>query len=154
MKKKFDLLDKQILLILQNRAELSNKQLAALTNRSPTTIFGRIKKLFKSDLILRTRAELNGKLLGFGIIGFIYLKISNHSRSNLELFKTKLEEIKGVSSCTSITGQNSLKIKIATYDTTAFNRIKTSIADLQGVTVVDSYVELEDIIPDRGFDLI
>jgi Lrp/AsnC family leucine-responsive transcriptional regulator len=152
MKNEFDRLDESILKLLQMDGTLSNKQIGAILNKSQTTIFGRRRRLTKLAAIINTRAQLNGKLLGFGIIGFIYLKVLNHSEPKLEVFKNSLLKIKGVCACTSITGQNSMKIKIATSDTISFNLIKNTIANLQDVSVVDSYLELEEIIPDRGFD--
>jgi len=152
MKNELDELDKSILRLLQNDGTLSFKQIGAMLKKSPTTIFGRIRRLRKKAAIINTRALLNGKLLGLGITGYIYLKVFNHSGAKLELFKASLLQIKGVCGCTSITGQNSMKIKIAAVDPVAFSLIKDTVAALQDVSVVDSYVELQEIIPDKGFD--
>jgi Lrp/AsnC family leucine-responsive transcriptional regulator len=152
MSVEFDELDKSILRLLQNDGRLSNKQIAATLNKSQTTIFGRIKKLKRFKAIIKTAAILNGELLGLTIEGYIYLKVLSYSSAQMELFKKNLLQIKGVCRCTSITGQRCLKIKVAVRDTDSFYQIRNAIATLQDVSVEDSYVELKDIIEERGFD--
>ena len=62
---KLDEIDKKILEILQGNSKITNANLASLIGLSAAPTLERVKKLEKSGLILRYRAELNKELLGF-----------------------------------------------------------------------------------------
>ena len=152
MIKKLNELDKAILRLLQKNADVPYKLLAAQLHKSEATICNHIKKLKRWKVISSTKAHLDPVLLKIDTIGYIYLTVKRESGTTMERFKAELHQIKGLCSCTSITGTADIKLKIATENKLSFNRIKDRIAVIPYVTVMSSYLELEEIIPDKGFE--
>jgi DNA-binding Lrp family transcriptional regulator len=152
MMRKLSELDKAILRLLQKNADLPYKNMAVQLKKSEATICNHIKKLKKWKVIISTKAHLDLVLLNIDTVGYIYLSVKRETGNTMERFKAELNQIKGLCSCTSITGTADMKLKIATENKISFNRIKDRIASIPYVTLIYSYLELEEIIPDKGFE--
>lgn len=151
MKLKFDELDKALLRMLQENADLPQKQIAAKLNRSVSTISERKKKLRKLGVIKKITAHLDRRLLGLETEGYLNLRLADYSEHTLKTFRLEVSEIKEVRDCISITGTNNIMIQIVTTDLTSFSRIERTIGTLKNVKEIRNYINLENIISDRGF---
>lgn len=151
MKHKLDELDKALLRMLQENADLPQKQIAAKLNRSVSTISERKKKLSKLGIIKKITAQLDRKLLGLETEGFLNLRLADYSEQTLKNFKLEVSGISEVRDCTSITGTNNIMVQIVTTDLTSFLKIERAIGTLKNVKEISNYINLESIISDRGF---
>lgn len=147
-----DRIDRSILRILQQDSSTPHKQIAGKLNKSASTICSRIKWLNENGYISANRAIINRKKLDLEVLGFVYLKLDNYSALTIEEFKCSLSQIKGVCACTNMVGDFHFKVKIATRDTTSFSEVHKSITSLAHVKESNNYIELEEVIPDKGYD--
>ena len=152
MKNKLDDLDLKILRLMQLDARMPLKQVAAILNKAVATICTRIKKMEKMGVIRGSRLQLDLSALGIEAIGCIYLSVDRQSGKTKKLLASELNKIKGVVSCTSITGQASIKVEIAVKNMKSFNHVRDTIASIPNVTVLNGDMEVEVIIPDKGLD--
>lgn len=151
MKHKLDELDKALLRMLQENADLPQKQIAAKLNRSVSTISERKKKLSKLGIIKKITAQLDRKLLGLETEGFLNLRLADYSEQTLKNFRLEVSGISEVRDCTGITGTNNIMVQIVTTDLTSFLKIERAIGTLKNVKEISNYINLESIISDRGF---
>lgn len=152
MKNKLDDLDMKILRLMKMDAKMPLKQIAAILDKAVATICTRIKKMEKMGVIQGSRLQLNLAALGIEAIGCIYLSVDRQSGKTKKLLASELSKIKGVVSCTSITGHASIKVEIAVKNLKSFNHVRDSIASIPNVTVLNGYMEVEVIIADKGLD--
>jgi len=145
---KIDALDRAIMKMLQKNATLPYKQIGRELNKSEATICNRVNKLVKMNVITGIVAQLDPAQLNLQSIGCIHLK----SNSPKEKLKAELITIRGLRSCTSITGSSNIRVNIAAENAKAFAKIADTIARIPNVEVVDTSFDLDEIIPDRGFD--
>jgi len=153
MKKETDEIDVSILKLMQEDSTRSNKQIAAMVNKSEATVSNRIKWLADNRYILKTVALLNADKLGNKTCGRMHLKFNEHSGSGLKTFVSNLHAISGVSNCHLISGLANVIVTISTTDPASFAEIVSKIAAIPGVVHYDlTYMLLEPLIPERGFD--
>jgi DNA-binding Lrp family transcriptional regulator len=153
MTNKLDEIDKTILKILQADATLPYKYIADVLNKSEATISARVKQLNMTKVILSTRAQLDPSSLGLTSIGCIHLTVDKQTDKAMQELKIILEGIQGLCSCTRIRMNvpANLRVRIAAENTKVFNGISDAIGSIPNVRVTDTYMELDDIIPDKGF---
>jgi DNA-binding Lrp family transcriptional regulator len=152
MEKKLDRLDISILKLLQEDNSRPHKQVAGILNISSTTICDRIKRLKTGGYIVTSVAVLNRRKLKQEVLAFIHLKLSHCSDEIINTFKDDVSRIKEVCECCTITGQYNIKLKIITTDNTSFSGIQRNIANIKNVQALESYVVLDNIINDIGFN--
>ncbi len=145
---KLDEIDKKILEILQGNSKITNANLASLIGLSAAPTLERVKKLEKSGLILRYRAELNKEMLGLNVCIFITASLSSSRRDKMETFITKINSIPEVIECHHITGSSDFILKVLTKDIQSYNRFileklinLDEIANLQSMVVLSTLKE-------------
>lgn len=152
MNKKLDGIDISILKLLQEDNSRPHKQIAGIINISTTTICDRIKRLKTRGYIVTSVAVLNRRKLNQEVLAFIHLKLSHCSDEIVNTFKEEVSRIKEVCECCTITGEYNIKLKIVTTDNTSFSRIQRNIANIKNVQALESYLVLDNIITDTGFN--
>lgn len=153
MKQELDELDYAILRLLQQDGNMPYKTIGGLLNKSEATISNRVKKMKTLGATKGTKVIIDPIVLKFGVIGICYLHLLRHSEAALETFKSNIKQTRGVSFCTSITGNAEFLVHIAAVDTQSFNRIKDEIASIPNVAIVRTEIYLDTIIAERGFDI-
>jgi DNA-binding Lrp family transcriptional regulator len=154
MKHNVDQVDIAILKVLQQDYTHSNKQIAGIVNKSEATVSNRIKWLMANGFVLSIGARLNPDKLGNKTRGRMHLKFDEHSDEGLQAFKMALFNIKGVTDCDRISGVCNFIVTITTTDSQSFAEIVGKIAAIYGVLHYDlTYLLLDSIIPDRGFEI-
>ena len=110
--------DIAILKILQQDADLTNKQIAARVHLSPTPVFERIKRLRAdgyiktlSDLALE-RKRLDVEKLNCSFVAFCYIKLKQHTFDNAERFMSAVQKMDEVGECYNISGDYDFLMKV------------------------------------------
>lgn len=152
MEKYIDKLDTAILKLLQKDASLPYKHIAALLHTSTTTVCDRVKKLKKEGFIGSVVAVLNREKLNQEILAYVHLSLTGYSEGIIGELKNDLSQISEVCECCGITGYYSIRLKVITTSSSNFSEIETTIAGLNNVKAVESYIVLKNIIDDTGFD--
>jgi len=90
-KRKFDDLDRDILVRLQDDARRSYREIASDLQVSVGTVHNRIKRLMKSGILIGFQPVLNSKMLGYELCFLILVTIrGGHSPEVLDLVKNNL----------------------------------------------------------------
>ncbi|GAA5219891.1 Lrp/AsnC family transcriptional regulator [Membranihabitans marinus] len=118
---KLDEFDRQIMDMLQKNARITIKEMAAVLTLSATPIFERIKRLEKNGLIDKYVALLNADLLGYKMVAFVQISLSQHNLKEVTAFVDRITVFPEVMECYHTTGDSDFLLKILVKDMDQFN---------------------------------
>ena len=94
--------DIEILRLLQDNADLTNKEIAAKVHLSPTPVFERIKRLREQGYIKKFAA----------FMAFCYIKLKQHTFENAKRLMDAVGLIEEVAECYNISGDYDFLMKV------------------------------------------
>ena len=112
-----DRIDRQILSLLQNNGQLSNRQLAAEIDLAPSTCSHRVKKLRQRGVLLDMHATVDPEALGIGVQALISVRLARHSRKAVDAFHRHALSLDEVRAAFHITGPQDFMLHVAVRDT-------------------------------------
>jgi Lrp/AsnC family transcriptional regulator, leucine-responsive regulatory protein len=116
-----DEIDWQIMKILQENSRTSNAEIARQVGMAPSAVFERLRKLEERGIITEYTASLNAKVVGLGLLAFIFVRVEERIGSNetaLEL--AKIPEVQEIH---HIAGEDCYLLKVRAEDTEALGRL-------------------------------
>lgn len=112
-----DALDQQILARLRNNARITNKQLADEVGIAPSTCLARVARLEQRGVILGYHAELHPPAVGVGVQAMIAVRLTKHSRAQVDAFRDHLLALREVLMIYHVAGINDYLVHVAVRDT-------------------------------------
>ena len=85
-----DRTDFEILRLLQNNADLSNKELAAAVGLAPSSAHERLKRLRDDGVLRGSHADVDPKAMGVGLEALFMIELSKHERGAVDHFMTEV----------------------------------------------------------------
>jgi Lrp/AsnC family leucine-responsive transcriptional regulator len=138
---KLDRIDRQMLSLLERDARMSNAELAARVNLSPTPCLRRLRKLEASGLIRGYRADLDARALGLNASALVFVNLEKNTKENAEAFEAALRGLPEVMECYVVAGRHDYVLRVVTADLDDYERfVKERLA------VVEQVADLESII--------
>lgn len=113
---KLDEIDLRILKILQNKSNLTTKELALKVNLSPTPVFERVKKLERGGYIKKYVAILDAEKLDKSLIVFCNITLKEHTREIGNQFVKDILTLDEVTECYNISGDYDFLLKVLVKD--------------------------------------
>ena len=113
MKKAFDQIDNEILEALQNHARLSNKELAAQVGLAPSSCLERVRRLQDAGVIRGYRAKVSPEAMGIGLQAFVFVRLSQHDREEVEAFRAHVEGLEETVSIYHVAGESDYLVHVA-----------------------------------------
>ncbi|WP_313376158.1 Lrp/AsnC family transcriptional regulator [Chishuiella sp.] len=110
---KFDAIDRQLLMYLQENSKITYKELSDKLSLSSTAIHERIKKLEKSGIISKYVALVNRRIINKDLLVFSHIKLQQHSTENIQFFEKEIQNLKEVQSCFHVSGDYDYIVKMA-----------------------------------------
>ena len=111
-----DRIDFRILTELQNNAQLSNKELAAIIDLAPSTCLERVRKLKSSGIVQGSHAKVNPAALGIGLQALINIRLTRHSREIVEAFQEHVFLLQEVVMLYHLAGSTDFLVHVAVKD--------------------------------------
>jgi Lrp/AsnC family leucine-responsive transcriptional regulator len=145
--------DIAILNLLQNDAELTNKEMAFQLHKSVATIHERIKRLKELGYIKRTVAILDRKKINIGLIAFSQVLLQDHGADTLATFENEIVKFPEVMECFQMSGSFDFILRIATTDMDAYHVFYRKLAALPNITTVQSFFVLSETKSDTAYPL-
>lgn len=148
-----DDIDIAILEHLQENGRAKRNKLAKIVKLSVPSVSERMRKLEEKKLIQGYHAVLDPKKFNLDIIAFIFVEIENSS-FHAPFVEQVIKEPE-VQECHSITGDGSHLLKIATQNTSSFEKLLGRIQSWDGVKktrsniVLSSYKHTREIPVER-----
>ena len=107
-----DGIDRQILEIVQKDGRISNAEIARQVSLAPSAVLERIRKLEERGVIRGYSASLEPKLVGFGLIAFVFVRTNECGDGTDQL----LAEIPEVLEVHDVAGEDSYLLKVRAAD--------------------------------------
>ena len=134
-----DGIDKEILRRLQNNAKMTNAELAAEVNLSPTPCLRRVKRLEQEGYIKRYTSELDLSKVGLAISALVFVRLTVNSTENAAFFENAIQSIRRVQECAVLTGRFDYLLKVVAKDLRDYEKlIKGELADIPNVKTLET----------------
>jgi Lrp/AsnC family transcriptional regulator, leucine-responsive regulatory protein len=134
-----DSIDRAIIDELRRDGRLSNVELAARVNLSPSPCLRRVRALEESGVIRGYHADIEPSAIGRGLEVSVLVELSLKDRKTVEAFEEQISAIDEVLECRRMFGIPDYIIRVGVADTDDYERFyMTELAELPGVTRVNS----------------
>ena len=143
-----DRLDRRILHVLQDNAELSNVELAERVGLSPTPCARRVKRLVAEGVITHQVAMVDPRKLGLNLTAHISITMDRHTPDRFEAFEETVLALPEVVDCCVVTGQSAdYLMKAVVRDMAHYEQfLLGKLTRIPGVTGVHSSFELRRVV--------
>jgi Lrp/AsnC family leucine-responsive transcriptional regulator len=116
-----DQTDLRILEILEENARMANKDIAAMTGKSTSRVFERVKRLKEDGFIRKFVAVLDHRMIDRSFIVFALVRLKEHSHKMFLHFEREISQIDEVMECYYMSGECDFMLKIAVADMDSYN---------------------------------
>jgi DNA-binding Lrp family transcriptional regulator len=110
---RLDATDLTLLRMLMTNARTANNALAKAAGVAPSTALSRVAGLRTRGVIRSYRAEVDLASLGLGLEAMISVRLSTHTREEMDAFMATVSVLPGVISLFFLAGQNDYLIQLA-----------------------------------------
>jgi DNA-binding Lrp family transcriptional regulator len=142
----FDATDRAIMRALQEGGRLSNIELAARVNLSPSACLRRVQILERSGAIAKYVALLDPHVLDLTGIAIVFVTLDRMSRRDMEAFEKAVLRSTEIQECFLIAGSNDYLVRVIYRDSVDLERIHTDILmKLPGVVRTQSTLVLRTV---------
>jgi Lrp/AsnC family transcriptional regulator, leucine-responsive regulatory protein len=143
---RFDEIDRRILSSLQERARLTNLELAEAAGLSPAACLRRVRELQVSGVIRRYVTLLDPKMLGLGVSVFVRVSLENQGEKALERFEKAILGRPEVLECYLMTGDSDYLLRVVCADLEAFERfLMNHLTKVAGISSIRSSFALKQV---------
>jgi DNA-binding Lrp family transcriptional regulator len=143
-----DSIDRAIIDELMRDGRLSNVDLAARVNLSPSPCLRRVRALEESGVIRGYHADIEPAAIGRGLEVSVLVELSVKDRTTVESFEQQISALGEVLECRRMFGIPDYIIRVAVADTDAYERFYMNrLAELPGVTRVNSQFTMKLVKP-------
>jgi Lrp/AsnC family leucine-responsive transcriptional regulator len=135
-----DAFDRAILERLQEDGRISNQDLAAAVNLSPSPCLRRVRRLEEEGLIDGYVARLNARKLGLKLTAFLHISMDRHTPERFDNFEAAIADFPEVLECHLVTGQDAdYLLKVVVEDMDDYQQfLLDKVTRIGGVTGVHS----------------
>lgn len=146
MPKNLDGVDTEILKALQENARLSNKDLAARVGLAPSSCLARVRRLQDEGAFLGFHADVDPKLLGIQVEAMVSVRLSRHTREELESFQNHALTQPEVVALYHLTGEPDFLLHVAARDLAHLRELAlTAFSSRPGVAQIQTSVLFEHV---------
>jgi Lrp/AsnC family leucine-responsive transcriptional regulator len=154
MKKKLDKFDIGILNALQKDCRISRKKLGMQLGLSETPVQLRIQHLQEDGYIKRFTAILDAKKIGYGLIGYVQVKLVEHTEESLTSFMAEAVKLNEVKECYHMSGAYDFLMRVAIADMDEYSKIlMKKLAKLPGKPHFESFFVMSEGKCETGYAL-
>lgn len=141
-----DHIDRELLVLLQQNAKYTNKELAAKLGLTVTPVYERVKRLERDGYIKQYAAVLDRAKVGKRLIVFCHLSLKEHTTDMLSDFEGSIVEVKEVLECYHISGTSDYLLKVCLEDIDAYHHfLMTRLVNIPGIVNLKSDFVMNEI---------
>lgn len=146
MLKNLDGIDTEILKALQENARISNKELAARVGLAPSSCLARVRRLQEEGAFLGFHADVDPGLLGIRVEAMVSVRLSRHTREELEGFQNHALAQPEVVALYHLTGEPDFLLHVAARDLAHLRELAlTAFSSRPGVAQIQTSVLFEHV---------
>ncbi|HAL51496.1 MAG TPA: AsnC family transcriptional regulator [Sphingobacterium sp.] len=144
---KLDEKDLMLLDLLQQDANISNKEIADRVNLSMTPVYERIKKLMATSVLKQKVFLLDRRKLDLNLMVLVSISMEKHSNESALLFMEEIQKFPEVVECFHVTGAFDYQITVMArpvdpYHEFNFNKLPT----LKRIRHMENYFVMNEFV--------
>lgn len=141
---KIDAKDRQILILLQQNAKISNVKLAEEIGLTPPATLERVKKLEESGLIAGYYARLDADKLGYKVPVLIAVTLMKHQKQSIQSFVEFLQATPEVTNYFHVTGAYDYLLQVNMKDINDLqNFLINKLTGMKGISKAETFLIME-----------
>lgn len=122
---KLDSIDLRILSELQSNGRITNVELSRRAKITAPPCLRRMRALEKAGYIKGYHADLDAKLLGFEVTGYVFVGLASQADADLKKFEEQIRSWSAVRECYMLSGEVDFLLKCVGKDLSAFQSFIT-----------------------------
>lgn len=131
--------DRQIIRVLQQDGRITNQDLAAKVNLSPSPCLRRLRNLEGSGAIRGYSVDVDRQAYGVPVLVFVRIKLERHSEQAVKTFENKIADIDEVLECFLMTGPADYLLKIVVTGLDGYEDfVRNKIHPIGGIGSMDT----------------
>ena len=130
--------DHQIVRALMHDGRLSNQDLAAAVNLSPSPCLRRVRLLEERGVITGYAALVDQKAMGYPITVFVGIRLSKHDQATVQAFERAIGAIDDILDCFLMTGDIDYLLRVVAPDLDGYERFVRRLQALAAVQDINS----------------
>ncbi|PVH27993.1 Lrp/AsnC family transcriptional regulator [Pararhodobacter oceanensis] len=111
-----DAKDRQIIRALQRNGRMTNQDLAAEVNLSPSPCLRRLKLLEQSGAITGYSATVDAEAYGLPVTVFVRIILNGHTEAVVRQFEQEISRVERVLECFMMTGTSDYLLRVVVAD--------------------------------------
>jgi len=134
-----DTKDRQILRALQSDGRMTNQDLAATVNLSPSPCLRRVRNLESSGAIRGYSADVDPASYGMSVTVYVRVRLERHNEKDVQRFESRIMQIDEVLECHVLTGAMDYQLKVVVPGLDAYEDfIRQRIHPIGGIGSIDT----------------
>lgn len=131
--------DREIIKALQRNGRLTNQDLAAQVNLSPSPCLRRIRALEEKGVIKGYTAIVDERAYGLPVTALVRIRLSSHTGDVVKLFEKKVHETEQILDCYVITGSEDYLLRVLVEDLKSYEEfVRYKLHNIPGIASIDS----------------
>jgi DNA-binding Lrp family transcriptional regulator len=122
---KLDSIDMRILSELQDNGRITNVELSRRAKITAPPCLRRMRALEKAGYIKGYHADLDSKMLGFEVTGFVFVGLNSQADADLKKFEEQVRLWPTVRECHMLSGEVDFILKVVAKDLSSFQSFIT-----------------------------
>ena len=131
--------DREIIKALQRNGRLTNQDLAAQVNLSPSPCLRRTRSLEEKGVIKGYTAIVDERAYGLPVTALVRIRLSSHTGDVVKLFEKKVHETEQILDCYVITGSEDYLLRVLVEDLKSYEEfVRHKLHNIPGIASIDS----------------
>jgi len=131
--------DRQIIRALQRNSRMTNQDLAAEVNLSPSPCLRRVKLLEQSGALKGYTADIDAEAYGLPVTVFVRVRLTGHTENVVQQFEKQISRVEQVLECFVMTGTSDYLLRVVVADLADYeNFVRKRLHPIGGIGSIDS----------------
>lgn len=131
--------DKQIIRALQRDGRMTNQDLAAEVNLSPSPCLRRLKLLEQGGVIKGYSADIDAEAYGLPVTVFVRVSLESHTEASVKQFELEIARVDQVLECFVMTGMSDYLLRVVVADLSDYESfVRRKLHPIGGIASIDS----------------
>jgi Lrp/AsnC family leucine-responsive transcriptional regulator len=141
-----DKIDKKLLLLLQEDAKQTSKELSHKLSLSVTAVYERVRKLENTGVISKYVALLNKQKISKDFMVLCHVKLTQHKKEYIQQFEREVIDLQEVTECFHVSGDYDYILKICVRDMEDYRHFMlTKLTSLQHIASTHSSFMIAEV---------
>ena len=134
-----DTKDRQIIRALQRNSRMTNQDLAAKVNLSPSPCLRRVKLLEQNGALKGYTADIDAEAYGLPVTVFVRVSLTGHTEKTVQQFEKQISGLDQVLECFVMTGMSDYLLRVVVADLADYeNFVRKRLHPIGGISSIDS----------------